>query len=126
MNGQHSQAMVEFAVTVGAVMFLVVAVGQGAIILHYRSTLQLAAQEGAFEASLVGHQPADAVAQTRDLWSRLEPGAGPIDVTASAQGDLVVVSAQATAPALLPVPVPPFTRWPVSVRAVHTIERFSP
>lgn len=118
--------MVEFALTVGVVMLLVVGVGQAAVILHYRTTLQLAAQEGAFEASLVGHEPADAVAETRDLWARLEPGAGPIEVSASTQGDLVVVSARATAPALLPVPVPPFTHWPVNARAVHTIERFAP
>jgi TadE-like protein len=126
MTGQRAQSMVEFALVVGVVMFLVVAVGQAAVIEHYRSTLQLAAQEGAFEASLVGHEPADGVAQTRDLWARLEPGAGPIAVSASVQGDLVVVSAQTTAPALLPVPVPPFTGWPVNVRAVHTIERFAP
>lgn len=126
MKGQRAQGMAEFALVVGIVMFLVVAVVQAAIILHYRTTLQLAAQEGAFEASLVGHQPADAVGRTNELWAKLEPSGGAIRVAATTEGDLVIVTAHAEAPALLPVPLPPFTSWPVNVRAIHTVERFRP
>jgi hypothetical protein len=60
------------------------------------------------------------------LWSRLEPGAAPADVSASIQGDLVVVTATAYAPAILPLPFPPFNRLPIQSRSVHTIERFQP
>jgi Flp pilus assembly protein TadG len=118
--------MVEFSLTVGLLMLLVVATVQVAIFLHYRSSLQLAAQEGAFEGSLAGHGPADATATADALWAKLEPGAAPAKVSTSVHGDLVVVEAHAVAPALLPVPVPPFTSMPVTVRAVHTIERFQP
>ncbi len=118
--------MVEFSLTVALLMLLIVATVQVAIFLHYRSSLQLAAQEGAFEGSLTGHGTADATATANALWARLEPGAAPAQVSASMQGDLVVVHAKAVAPAILPVPVPPFTSMPVSVRSVHTVERFEP
>lgn len=118
--------MVEFSLTIGLLMLLIVATVQVAIFLHYRSSLQLAAQEGAFEGSLAGHGTADATATTNALWAKLEPGAAPAQVSASMQGDLVVVQARAVAPAILPVPVPPFTSMPVSVRSVHTVERFQP
>jgi hypothetical protein len=122
----RGQALTEFSLVVGLLMLLVVATAQVAIVLHYRSGLQLAAQEGTFEGSLSGHGTADAAATTRSLWSQLEPGAKPARVTASVQGNLVVVSAETEAPALLPLPLPPFTRLPLRVRAVHTIERFQP
>ncbi len=122
----RGQALTEFSLVVGLLMLLVVATAQVAIVLHYRSGLQLAAQEGAFEGGLSGHDTADAAATTRALWSQLEPGAGPARVIVTVQGDLVVVSAEADAPVLLPLPLPPFTRLPVRVRAVHTIERFQP
>jgi hypothetical protein len=118
--------MVEFSLTVALLMLLIVATVQVAIFLHYRSSLQLATQEGAFEGSLAGHGPADATNTANALWARLEPSAGPAEVSASVQGDLVVVQAHAVAPAILPVPVPPFTSMPVNVRSVHTIERFQP
>ncbi len=122
----RGQSMVEFSLTVGLLMLLIVATVQIAIFLHYRSSLQLAAQEGAFEGSLTGHGTGDATATANALWAKLEPGAAPAQVSASVQGDLVVVQAHALAPAILPVPVPPFTAMPVSVRSVHTIERFQP
>jgi len=122
----RGQSMVEFSLTVGLLMLLIVATVQVAIFLHYRSSLQLAAQEGAFEGSLTGHGTADATTTTNALWAKLEPGAAPAQVSASMQGDLVVVQARAVAPAILPVPVPPFTSMPVSVRSVHTVERFQP
>ncbi len=118
--------MVEFSLTVALLMLLIVATVQVAIFLHYRSSLQLAAQEGAFEGSLTGHSPADATATANSLWATLEPGAPPARVSAFVQGDLVIVHAKAVAPAILPVPVPPFTSMPVSVRSVHTVERFQP
>ena len=118
--------MVEFSLTVGLLMLLIVATVQVAIFLHYRSSLQLAAQEGAFEASLAGHGPGDATVTTDALWARLEPDAAPAHVSAYVQGDVVVVQAQTAAPAILPVPMPPFTSVPVRVRSIHTIERFQP
>jgi Flp pilus assembly protein TadG len=122
----RGQSLVEFSLTVGLLMLLAVATVQVAIFLHYRSSLQLAAQEGAFEGSLTGHGTGDATATANALWVKLEPGAAPAHVSASVQGNLVVVEARAVAPALLPVPVPPFTSLPVHVRSVHTIERFQP
>ncbi len=122
----RGQSLVEFSLVVGLLMLLIVATAQVAIALHYRSSLQLATQEAAFEGALAGHGPTDATLTANALWSKLEPGAGPARVTAAVKGDLVVVSAQADAPALLPLPFPPFTRLPVSVRSVHTIERFQP
>ncbi len=118
--------MVEFAFTVGLLMFLVVGTAQVAILLNYRSSLDLATREGAFQASLVGHQPLDGKLETQTLWSKLEPGAAPADVSVSIQGDLVVVTATANAPAILPLPFPPFDRLPIQSRSVHTIERFQP
>jgi Flp pilus assembly protein TadG len=123
---QAGQSLVEFSLTVGLLMLLAILVAQVAIYLHYRSSLDLATKEGAFEASLVGHQPADGEAETRQMWTKLEPGGGWVKVSASQQGDFVVVSASAVAPAILPMPFPPYTALPVSSRSVHTVERFQP
>ena len=123
---QRGQSLVEFSLTVGLLMLLVVATAQVAIYLHYRNSLDLATKEGAFEASLVGHQPKDGEKATQQIWTKVEPGAGRIEVTASRQGGLVVVSAKTYVPAIVPVPVPPFNRLPVSSRSVHTVELFQP
>jgi len=122
----RGQSLVEFSLVVGLLMLLVVATAQIAIVLHYRSGLQLAAQEGAFQGSLSGHGQSDATATTEAIWSKVEPGAAPAHVTAMVKGNMVVVTAHADAPALLPLPFPPFTRVPLEVRGVHTIERFQP
>jgi TadE-like protein len=122
----RGQAMVEFGLVVGLLMFLVVVTGQLAIYLQYRASLQLAVEEGAFEGSLAGHGTGDAAATANGLWSKLEPTAGRPTVTASERGQLVVVSAQVDAPAILPLPFPPFTRLPIHVSATHTVERFQP
>ena len=118
--------MVEFAFTVGLLMLLVVATAQVAIFLNYRSSLDLATREGAFQASLAGHQPLDGKLEAQALWSRLEPSASQADVSVTTDGDLIVVTATAYAPALLPLPFPPFNRLPIQSRSVHTIERFQP
>ncbi len=123
---QRGQSMVEFALTVGLLMLLIVLTAQVAIFLHYRGSLDTAAREGAFEAALVGHTPADGRPTTHDMWSKLEPGGGAIQVDARRQGSLVVVDASGTAPALLPVPVPPFRALPIRAHAVHTVEQFQP
>ncbi len=124
--GQRGQSMVEFSFTVGLLMLLVVATAQVAIYLHYRNSLDLATREGAFQASLVGHQPKDGEVATQQLWIKVEPGGGKLEVNASRQGSLVIVSAKTRAPAILPVPIPPFNRLPVTSRSVHTEERFQP
>lgn len=118
--------MVEFALTVGLLMLLIVLTAQVAIYLHYRGSLDTAAREGAFQAALVGHTPADGRQATSDLWARLEPGGGAIQVEAHRAGNLVVVNARGTAPALLPVPVAPYRALPISAQAVHTVEQFQP
>jgi len=123
---QSAQSLVEFSLTVGLLMLLVVLTAQVAIFLHYRSSLDLATKEGAFEASLLGHQPSDGASEAKDMWVKLEPGGGPIQVTASQVGDLMVVSASAVAPAIVPIPFPPYTALAVRSRSVHTIERFQP
>ncbi len=123
---QRGQSLVEFSLTVGLLMLLVVATAQVAIYLHYRNSLDLATKEGAFQASLVGHQPKDGEKATQQIWTKVEPGGGTIEVTASRQGSLVVISAKTYAPAIVPVPVPPFNRLPVSSRSVHTVEQFQP
>lgn len=118
--------MVEFALTVGLLMLLAVLTAQVAIYLHYRGSLDTAAREGAFQAALLGHTPRDAERATTDLWAKLEPGGGAIQVTAHRSGNLVVVDARGTAPALLPVPVPPYHALPIRSHAVHTVEQFEP
>jgi Flp pilus assembly protein TadG len=123
---ERGQALIEFSLTVGLLMLLVVVTAQVAIFLNYRSSLDLATREGAYQASLVGHQPRDGQLETQSLWAKLEPGAQPADVTVSREGNLVVVTASAYAPAILPIPFPPFTRLPVQARSVHTIEQFEP
>jgi Flp pilus assembly protein TadG len=123
---QTAQSMVEFALTVGLLMLLIVLTAQVAIYLHYRGSLDTAAREGAFQAALVGHTPADGRQATSDLWAKLEPGGGVIQVEAHRQGNLVVVNARGTAPALLPVPVSPYRALPISAQAVHTVEQFQP
>ena len=118
--------MVEFAFTVGLLMLLVMLTAQVAIYLHYRGSLDTAAREGAFQAALLGHTPRDGEQATVDLWAKLEPGGGAIQVTAHRIGNLVVVDARGTAPALLPAPVPPYRALPISSHAVHTVEQFQP
>ncbi len=123
---QRGQALVEFSFTVGLLMLLVVATAQVAIFLNYRSSLDLATREGAFQASLAGHQARDGQLETDLVWAKLEPSAQPADVTVSRDGNLVVVTATAYAPAILPIPFPPFNRLPIQSRSVHTIEQFQP
>jgi Flp pilus assembly protein TadG len=121
---ERGQSIVEFALTVGLLMLLIVLTAQVAIFLHYRGSLDTAAREGAFEAALVGHTPADGRQTTLDLWAKLEPGGAAVQVDVRRQGNLVVVDASGTAPALLPVPVPPFRALPIRAHAVHTVEQF--
>ena len=116
--------MVEFSMTIGLLMLLVVSSAQLAIFLHYRSSLDLAIREGAFQASLVGHSGKDGEVAAKELWHRIQPDAGPLDLKVSIDGRLVVVTASAYAPALLPMPAPPFNQIRVKARAVHTVERF--
>ena len=123
---QSGQSLVEFSLTVGLLMLLVVLTAQVAIFLHYRSSLDLATREGAFQASLLGHQPSDGTSEATAMWAKLEPAGGTIKVTASQEGDLMVVSASAVAPAIVPIPFPPYNALPVKSRSVHTIERFQP
>ena len=126
MRGQRAQAAVEFGLTVGLLMLVVVMTTQVAIYLHYRTTLDLVTREGAYAGSLVNTGPADAMRTSRQLWAEIEPGGGPIQVTATRDGNLMVVTASVSAPALVPAPVPPFAAWPVTSRSVHTIEVFTP
>jgi Flp pilus assembly protein TadG len=110
----RGQAMVEFALTVGLLMLVVVLTAGLALYLHYRSDLETAAREGAFEASLVGHTPEDGRRTTLELWSRLEPGSSAIQVDVSRSGNLIVVTARGTA----------YGGLPVHAQADHSIERF--
>ena len=122
----RAQSVVEFSFTVAVLMLLVVLSAQVAIYLHYRNSLDLATEEGAFEAGLAGHTPQDGERTTLQLWAKLEPGGGTITVQVVRSGNLVIVTAKATAPAILPVPIPPFNSLPLTSRAVHTIEVFQP
>jgi Flp pilus assembly protein TadG len=124
VSGKRGQSMVEFAMTIGLLMLLVVSAAQLAIFLHYRSSLDLAIREGAFQASLVGHSGKDGEVAAKELWHRIQPDAGPLDLKVAMDGRLVVVTASAYAPALLPMPAPPFNQIRVQARAVHTVERF--
>ena len=122
---RHGQSLVEFALTIGLVMVLVVATAQLAIYLNYRNSLSLACKEGAFQAGLVGHTLADGKTAAADLWQKLEPSKPPVTIAAT-QSVLVRLSLQSSAPAIVPVPVAPFTRIQVSTSCAHTIERFQP
>ena len=123
--GHRGQSLVEFALTIGLLMVLVVATAQLAIYLHYRNSLGLACREGAFEAGFAGHTLADGKRAALDLWQKLEPSAAPITVSAN-QSALASVSLRGWAPAIIPVPVPPFTKLPITASCAHTIERFQP
>ena len=120
------QSLVEFALTIGALMVLVVGVAQIAIYLHYRNSLALACREGVFQAGLAGHSLADGQHATVDLWQKLEPQASAISTTATQHDALMVISAHGSAPAIVPLPVPPFTRILITAQCVHTAERFEP
>jgi len=85
----------------------------------------LACKEGAFQAGLAGHNLADGKRAALDLWQKLEPSAAPITVSAN-QSALASVSLRGWAPAIIPVPVPPFTKLPITASCAHTIERFQP
>jgi Flp pilus assembly protein TadG len=117
-RSQRGQALVEFALTIGIIMFLAVATAQVAVYLHYRSNLQTAAEEGAFEGGLAGNGAAEARATTEALWRKLTPSGGNADVAVAVHGHLMTVDATTRAPALLPIPI--------HVRGVHTIEQFQP
>ena len=114
---ERGQALIEFSFTVGLLMLLVVATAQVAIFLNYRSSLDLATREG---------QPRDGQLETQTLWAKLEPGTQPLQVSVTREGNLIVVTASTYAPAILPIPFPPFNRLPVQARSVHTIEQFEP
>ena len=99
--GHRGQSLVEFALTIGLLMVLVVATAQLAIYLHYRNSLALACNEGAFQAGLAGHNLADGKRAALDLWQKLEPSAAPITVSAN-QSALASVSLRGWAPASPP------------------------
>lgn len=124
-SSQRGQSLVEFALTIGLLMVLVVATAQLAIYLNYRNSLSLACKEGAFEAGLAGHTTADGIRAALDLWQKLEPSNPPVTVGAS-QSALVRLSLKSWAPAIVPVPVSPFTKIPVAASCAHTVERFQP
>jgi Flp pilus assembly protein TadG len=115
--------MIEFALGFPVLMFLAVASAQVALVLHFGGSLDTAAREGAFQASLAGHGPADGAAAARQLWNRLQPGV-PVTVSVHGTGRQMVVTLSASAPLFLPVPVPPFTRIDLQHRATHTVETF--
>jgi hypothetical protein len=117
--------MVEFAFSFALLMLLVVATAQAAILIHYGSSLDVASREGAFQAALAGHGLTDGKTATRQMWARLEPGAGQINVRATRSGRLIEVVATASAPALFPLPVPPFTHFDLSSKAAHSVETFA-
>ncbi len=125
-GARRGQSLVEFALTVGALMVLVVGTAQVAIYLHYRNSLSLACREGAFQAALAGHSPADGQRATLDFWQKLEPQAASISTAVTQMNALVIISARGWAPAIVPVPVPPFTKIPIAAQCVHTVERFQP
>jgi Flp pilus assembly protein TadG len=122
---ERGQSLVEFALTIGLLMVLVVATAQVAIYLHYRNSLALACQEGAFQAALAGHSLDDGARAAVDLWQKLEPSGAPVSV-ATSRSAFVTVSMRGSSPAILPVPIPPFTKIPIAAQCVHTIERFQP
>jgi len=122
-GGSPGQGMVEFALTFPVLMLLAIASAQVAIVLHVAGSLDTAAREGAFQAALAGQGPSDGAAAARQLWERLEPGA-PVAVDVRRAGRQITVVASASAPALFPVPAPPFTRFGLTARATHTVETF--
>ena len=121
-RASRGQTMVEFAMTIGLLMVLIVMTAEVALYLHHRNSLQLAAKEGAFEAALAGHTDQDGVAATQRMWSTVEPAGGPITVSISRSGRLVTVTASAPPPALVPIP----GQSAMTQQAVHTVESFEP
>jgi Flp pilus assembly protein TadG len=120
---QRGQALVEFSLTVGLLVFLALGAIEATLYLHKRTSLEFVANEGAFEASLAGRTDADGERAVRELWQRFEPGGGSLQVQVVRTGRVVVVTAAAPAPVgLLPTLIVP----DIHVRAVHTIETFAP
>jgi Flp pilus assembly protein TadG len=118
--------MVEFGLGFSLLMVLVVATAQFAILIHVGISLDAASREAAFQAALAGHGTQDGEQAAQDMWKRLEPDGGPLSVAVTQRGRLIVVDSTASAPALFPVPVPPFTHYQLRTRAVHTVEVFEP
>jgi len=117
------QSMVEFSMTIGLLMLLIVMTAQVAVYLQHRNSLELAAREGAFEAALAGHTQRDGELAAQRMWGTVEPGSGPITVSVSRSGRLVLVTASASSPAFVPMPS---SFSVLSARAVHTVETFEP
>jgi len=109
--------MVEFGVTFGLLMLVIVLTAEVAVYLHQRNSLELVAKEGAFEASLAGHTDRDGELAARRMWSAVEPGGGRLSLTVSRSGRLVAVTATATAP---------LTGQANTGHSAHTVEAFEP
>ena len=124
-GSSRGQSMLEFALGFSLLMFVVVATAQIAILIQYGSSLDVASREGAFQAALAGNGNTQGQVAARQMWARLEPGAPPATITAERKGQLVIVTSTASAPALFPVPVPPFTHFELRSRAAHTVETFT-
>ncbi|MHB8507387.1 MAG: TadE/TadG family type IV pilus assembly protein [Candidatus Dormibacteria bacterium] len=122
VSSRRGQSMVEFAMTIGLLMLLIVLTAQVAIYLHRRNSLALAVKEGAFEAALAGHTMHDGDTATQRMWATVEPGGGPITVEVSRSGRLITVTANAGAAVILPIDA--LTH--ISAKAVHTVETFEP
>src|SRR6202163_1190415 len=105
---ERGQALIEFSFTVGLLMLLVVATAQVAIFLNYRSSPDLATRERAYQASLVAHQTRDRALERQTLGAKRDPGAKPVEVSVTREGNMIVVTASTYAPAILPIPFPPF------------------
>ena len=109
--------MVEFGITFGLLMLVVVLTAEIAIYLHQRNSLQLVAKEAAFEASLAGHTNRDGELAARRMWSVVEPGGGSLSLTVSRSGRLVAVTATAPAPVI---------GQTITGHSAHTVEAFEP
>jgi Flp pilus assembly protein TadG len=109
--------MVEFGVTFGLLMLVIVLTAQVAVYLHQRNSLQLVAKEAAFEASLAGHTDRDGELAAQRMWAVVEPGGGTLSLAVTRSGRLVAVTA--TAPA-------PLTGQANTGHSAHTVEAFEP
>jgi hypothetical protein len=102
-GGDAGTAPAEFAMVVGLLTFLALAVMQLALVLHVRNTVQDAAAEGARVASLVGNRPADGITRTKDLIGAALGGAYARDVRYSEERYLDHPAAVVTVAAPLPI-----------------------
>ena len=122
MCDEHGSAVVTGVISVSLLLVLTLAVIQGLLVMHVRSIVSAAAQDGAIAASRRGASPAEGVAATDAVLG--SAAQGPLvswSTSASRSGDRVLVSVSGQV-----VSVVGFGNVDVSVTRGMRVEEFNP